>query len=63
MKTKLRLASVFLMLSGIFIFSTSFSDSSTENWEYVPVFMKRADLEQSVSYQSTVREMENPGKI
>jgi hypothetical protein len=63
MKAKLRIMSILLILSGIFVFSTSFSDSSTENWEYVPVFMKRADLENSVSYQSVVREMESPGKI
>jgi hypothetical protein len=60
MKTKkLHLITISLIMAGIFVFSTSFSDSDY----YVPVFMKRADLEQSVSYQSIAREMENTGKI
>jgi hypothetical protein len=61
MKAKLRRWSIFLILLGIFVLSASFSD--TENWSYVPVFMKRAELEKSVSYQSTSKDMENPGKI
>jgi hypothetical protein len=33
------------------------------NRKYIPVFMKRSDLEQSVSYRTGAREIENPGKI
>jgi hypothetical protein len=61
MKVKLRLMSIFLILSGIFVLSASFSD--TEYRSYVPVFMQRAELEKSVSYRSTARDMESPGKI
>jgi hypothetical protein len=50
-------------MMGILVLTTSYSDSYYENWNYVPVFMKRADLEKSVSYQSSPRDMENPGKI
>jgi hypothetical protein len=52
-------------MTGILILTTSYTDNSSlyyENRNYVPVFMKRADLEQSVSYQPP-EDMENPGKI
>lgn len=54
----------FIMM-GILVLTTSYSDDSDsyyKYWNYVPVFMKRVDLEKSVSYQSA-RDMENPGKI
>lgn len=43
--------------------NTSFSDPYYANRNYIPVFMKRSDLEQSVSYQPGDRPIENPGKI
>jgi hypothetical protein len=52
----------FLMM-GIFILITSFSDAYYQNWKYIPIFMKRADLEKSVSFQSVGRDMKDPGKI
>jgi hypothetical protein len=48
---------------GILVLTTSYTDSYYENWTYVPIFMARADLENSVSYQSSPRNMETPGKI
>jgi hypothetical protein len=50
-------------MMGIFVLTTSYSDPYYGNNTYIPVFMKRADLDESVFYQSAVREMENPGKI
>lgn len=53
-------------MMGILVLTTSYTDYSYsyyEYWNYIPVFMKRADLEKSVSYQSSPRDMENPGKI
>jgi len=43
--------------------SSSFSDIMPYLSNYTPVFMKRADLIRSVSYQSKGRELVNPGKI
>jgi hypothetical protein len=51
------------LLIGIFLLSTSFSDTYFRNWNYIPIFMKRSDLDNSVTYQSEARMMENPGKI
>ena len=48
---------------GIFMLNTSFSDPYYYDWKYTPVFMKRSDLEQSVSFQPGARAIENPGKI
>ena len=53
-------------MMGILVLTTSYSDDSDsyyKYWNYVPVFMTRADLEKSVSYQPSGRDMENPGKI
>lgn len=36
---------------------------SAYSQKYDPVFMKRADLEKSVFFQSTPRELKSPGKI
>jgi hypothetical protein len=63
MKTKLPFFAILPILIGTFVLITSFSDSYYENRNYIPVFMKRNDLEKSVSYQSFERDMENPGKI
>ncbi|MDR0768398.1 MAG: hypothetical protein LBE71_00590 [Dysgonamonadaceae bacterium] len=49
-------------VTGILVLTTSYADSDYGSWDYIPVFMKRTDLNQSVSYQSA-RELENPGKI
>lgn len=43
--------------------SSSFSDTIFYNSYYTPVFMKRSDLVNSVSYQNKARELVNPGKI
>lgn len=51
------------VIMGILVLTTSYSDAYYENWTYVPVFMKRVDIENSVSYQASPRDMENPGKI
>jgi hypothetical protein len=48
---------------GIVLLNTSFWNWDSSNWDYIPVYMKRADLENSVSYQAAAREMKNPGKI
>lgn len=44
---------------GLFFLFTSYYDASS----YTPVFMKRSDLEKSVSYENKGRQMNNPGKI
>jgi hypothetical protein len=49
-----------LAITIIFLLTTSFT---SDYKEYVPVFMKRADLEQSVKYVSESRPLNNPGKI
>jgi len=55
---------LFLLVTGVFIINTSFSDQYYyDGWKYIPVFMKRIDLEQSVSYQTDARVIENAGKI
>ncbi|MDR2384105.1 MAG: hypothetical protein LBD80_00385 [Tannerella sp.] len=61
MKTKFKILTTALTMAGIIAVNTSFT--YYEYWNYIPVFMKRADLEKSVSWQSESREMENPGKI
>ncbi|MDR1524192.1 MAG: hypothetical protein LBS79_02900 [Tannerella sp.] len=61
MKTKFKILMASLMMAGIIVVNTSFADY--EYWDYIPVFMKRADLEKSVSWQSGGRDLENPGKI
>jgi hypothetical protein len=60
MKTKFKMLFVPLVVAGIFA-STSFT--YPEYWNYIPVFMKRADLEKSVSYLSEGKDLENTGKI
>ena len=52
-----------LLAIGIWMLNTSFSDSYYDNRKYIPVFMKRSDLDQSVSFQQGARAIENPGKI
>jgi hypothetical protein len=49
-------------MAGLFAVSTSFTYLDYYG-NYIPIFMKRADLEKSVSWQSGSRELENPGKI
>ena len=60
-KKELRWGYLLSVVIGIWLLYTSFSDY--DNRSYLPVFMSRSDLEQSVSYQSGSRKMENPGKI
>ena len=56
---------IFLLISLLivaFFLATSFSSKETsEQWK--PVFMKRADLEQSVTFIHGKRLLKNPGKI
>jgi len=63
MKTKLFWWYLLFLAAGIWILNTSFSDPDFINRKYTPVFMKRSDLEQSVSFQPGARAIENPGKI
>jgi hypothetical protein len=60
MKTKLKILLAPLMVAGIL---ANISFTYSDYWNYIPVFMKRADLEKSVSWQSEGRNLENPGKI
>ena len=50
-----------LLIVG-FLLMTSFSKNETSN-QWNPVFMKRADLEQSVTFIHGQRPLKNPGKI
>jgi hypothetical protein len=60
MKTKLFLFAG--LLTATFFLITSFSPQEKEKkWE--PIFMTRADLEQSVKYIHESRPLKNPGKI
>lgn len=61
MKTKIEFFLMPLIMAGILAINTSFVFPDYGN--YTPVFMKRADLEKSVSYQPEGRALENPGKI
>lgn len=63
MKTKLYFTLSFTFLLCIFFSSTSFSDIPAYRGEYVPVFMKRTELEKSVSYSAQSRDLIQPGKI
>ncbi|MDR3338627.1 MAG: hypothetical protein LBT25_00780 [Candidatus Symbiothrix sp.] len=63
MKAKLFFPIAVLLLMGIFVLNTSFSDTYFRYWNYIPVFMKRSDLDNSVSYHALARDLENPGKI
>lgn len=49
-----------VFLGAVLFFCTSYYEPLPQ---YIPVFMMRPDLEQSVSYQDSERVMENPGKI
>lgn len=61
MKTKIPLLFALILLMCI---STSYrSDERTSDRKYVPIFMKRPDLEVSVKYIPGARELNNPGKI
>jgi hypothetical protein len=51
-----------LSMTALFAVNTSFTYPDYYG-NYTPVFMKRADLEKSVSWQSEGRDLENPGKI
>jgi hypothetical protein len=56
------------LISALLLFafanvSTSYVDFPHWEGAYKPVFMKRADLENSVSYQQGARALTNPGKI
>ncbi|MDR0742849.1 MAG: hypothetical protein LBF05_00610, partial [Tannerella sp.] len=61
MKTRFKLLAASLIMVGIIAVNTSFADYVY--WNYIPIFMKRADLEKSVSWQSEGKDLENPGKI
>jgi glutaredoxin len=61
MKIKFKSFLTPLIMAGILVINTSFI--YPEYWDYIPIFMKRADLEKSVSYLSEGRDLENPGKI
>ncbi|MDD4515213.1 hypothetical protein [Massilibacteroides sp.] len=52
-----------LLLGGTLLIGTS--SSGDERWEgdYVPVFMKRTELEKSVFFNEESRDLKNPGKI
>jgi hypothetical protein len=63
MKKKFMQTGMFFLLVSLLLLTGSFSDSDFMDWDYIPVFMKRADLENSVSYRQTAREIENSGKI
>jgi len=58
---KLHWIYLLFLVAGVWMLHTSSSDYDDRN--YLPVFMKRSDLEKSVSYQSAERKMESPGKI
>lgn len=60
MKTKLKTLAITMFLTGIFVINTSYTN---DVYEYVPIFMKRAELEKSISYQSTAHDLVQPGKI
>jgi hypothetical protein len=60
MKTKYKILLTPLIMAGLF---ASISFTYPDYWDYIPVFMKRADLEKSVSYKPGGRDLENPGKI
>lgn len=60
---KLVLIPVLLTACAVLLITTSSSPASRYEPEWIPFFMERADLERSVSYKDTPREMENPGKI
>jgi hypothetical protein len=62
MKKNIFLATMLLLLA-ILNSSSNMPDYSYWHGDYKPVFMKRADLERSVSYQAQPRELINPGKI
>jgi len=49
-------------LTAIFFLTTSFSSQERQK-EWEPIFMTRADLEQSVKYINENRPLKNPGKI
>lgn len=52
----------FLMLILLLLLTTSVYNPPLKG-SYTPIYMDRVQLETSVSYQSTSREMKNPGKI
>lgn len=52
-----------LLLFLLIMMCTSFVLKEDRYYRYTPVFMDRAELEHSVSYQSKGRELINPGKI
>lgn len=54
MRRSILLLSLLLMAAGL---CSAFAQ------KYEPVYMQRADLEKSVSFQSTPRELKSPGKI
>lgn len=60
MKTKIRLLIANTLIAGILIINTSYTG---DVYDYVPIFMERSELEKSVSYQTTERDLIQPGKI
>jgi hypothetical protein len=50
---------ILLLLAGMLFLGTSYYEAS----RYTPVFMKRSELEKSVSWMNTGRPMKDPGKI
>jgi hypothetical protein len=55
-------SSLFTLLTAFLLFALPI-DAFNEYATYEPVFMKRADLEQSVKYIAESRPLKNPGKI
>lgn len=51
----------FLTLAGVWLLCAS--DTAPYYYNYVPWFMKRADLKNSVFYSAGGRDMQEPGKI
>lgn len=49
-----------IFLAATLIISTSYTG---EVYDYTPIFMERSELEKSVSYQTTGRDLTQPGKI
>lgn len=64
MKTKFKFLSVTVLLLALILGTSSFDIGYLNYYgSYYPIFMERAELERSVSYQNEGREMKNLGKI
>ena len=51
------------LLLMVFLMAAIPIDAFNEYKTWIPIFMKRADLEQSVKYEAGDRPLKNPGKI